>query len=232
MLPRWHVLNDLLINVSYMRHTCTYNCVDMCGYVSHFNNSCSDVNMMYFVKWYCTNKICILHCKYSRYLHKINTMLFTILSTTTCHLPDTIIGKVGLLPYDIIFSADAPSSVHQPKNRWNSPKISTSRIMVIKRWNFSFLMIKGMVNAIMVILWRYLKYLQCRTNLSLEQNRSAYYRKADWLKKSNTRVTANDDVTQHKYLLTRQFCRKIPHIHLTNLSNQVPFFTFLSRWVF
>ena len=96
-----------------------------------------------------------LYSPYSRSTNKPNFIVRTPLLLMFLYLATNSIFQVTPIA----------TLVHHPKN--NITEL-TLPIMETERWNFAHLMAERMVNTVILISWRYLKYLRCRPH-SLER---------------------------------------------------------------
>ena len=87
------------------------------------------------------------------------------------HLSSTIIGKVNIFDYVVYFSADTHYQQCASVGKWITwPNKLSLVVIVIRRWNLAQLTVEGLVNTVVLVLWRYLRHSLRRTRFSLEQD--------------------------------------------------------------
>ncbi len=116
--------------------------------------------------WFSFKEICAPRHKYFRCLYTIEFAIFFVSMQAKFHISSIIFTfKANLFDYVVHFQLrHIASSVRQMNinNITNDPSLP---IMVVERWNLGRLMAESLVNRMVLVLWRYLKYLR---RLSLE----------------------------------------------------------------
>ena len=130
---------------------------------------CVVKTMAYFGKWSRSKEKCSLCSECIRILHKNNPIVFTILSAVK---PADFIS---LAPFFAELDYLAMFFIH----RWhilcvnwiinNIANKLSSVIIVPGRWKLVYLMAEKMMDIIVLVLWRYLECLLCRTHFSSEK---------------------------------------------------------------